>query len=507
MHLPQIQRWILLITLTATASCTTVGHYQQLADSVPLEGPSTQIQLDAQTALGDLAIARNTLAQLHAGYNRYTPESVLSSKWAQLERRAAQGIGRGDLYLELSRLLAELRCDHTKAELPKELEEKRNTEAVYLPFRFVLFDRRMYIETAADQTGLRRGDEVLSIDGNDIDWWLDQVEPLIPVDGDATHVKPLVTAYSTEFAGPALDHFAPFFARIENTAKLTVRRNDKIEHHVLPRQSYSDYQQMIGEQRYSQNFKDSVRFERIGPGAAYLAVDTFINYRQPVDPVAHLAPYFDSMQKEGIENLVVDLRENGGGSTDAQQALLSYLITRPLRQVEAMHTRFNSISDEQRQYLSTWDAAALNPDPEWFEQINDSTYRLIKPELITNTAVVNPATNAFTGRIIVLTGPSNSSGSTHIIATLKAAGHVTLVGERTGGAPTGATAGTIFFLTLPGSGIRIRVPALRTVIANADNLPARNGIAPDEYAPLTVDAYFTGRDPALEAAKRLIETQ
>ena len=43
----------------------------------------------------------------------------------------------------------------------------------------------------------------------------------------------------------------------------------------------------------------------------------------------------------------------------------------------------------------------------------------------------------------------------------------TFIGEKTGGAPTGATAGVIFFLELPASGIKVRVPAQRTVIANA----------------------------------------
>ena len=76
-----------------------------------------------------------------------------------------------------------------------------------------------------------------------------------------------------------------------------------------------------------------------------------------------------------------------------------------------------------------------------------------------------------------------------------------MIGEQTGGAPTGATAGILFFLTLPESGIRIRVPAQRTVIANAAKLPQRSGIAPEMPAPMTAADYFAGNDPALAAAR------
>jgi len=89
-----------------------------------------------------------------------------------------------------------------------------------------------------------------------------------------------------------------------------------------------------------------------------------------------------------------------------------------------------------------------------------------------------------------------------MVAQLKASGRGTFIGERTGGAPTGATAGTLYFMTLPGSGIIIRIPAIRSVIANAEDLPKRNGIAPDISAPMTAKAYFAGQDPAMEAAKK-----
>ncbi|MEM8814503.1 MAG: S41 family peptidase [Pseudomonadota bacterium] len=480
----------------------TLNLRADVTDDFPYNGGA----LGAAQALRDVAVARRMVQRLHAGYDRYTPERELASMWQTLESRAERGMRRGELYLELSRVLAAIRCDHTKAELPKDMAAERDVEAVYLPFRFVLFDRRMYVDVAAEESGLERGDEILAIDGRDVESWFRKIEPLVPVDGDAVHVIPHVMAYSTEFIGPALDHFAPFLAPVDDTVRLQLRRAGKTVHAItVPRLTYLDFQEMVGQKRYSANFSDSVRFERLGDDAAYLAVDTFVNYRKPVDPIAHLAPYFESLKAEQRGKLIVDLRRNGGGSNDAQTALLRYLIRRPVRQIDNLLARFNAIDDAERRYLSSWDSAALNPDPVWFELLENGYYKLIAPALTGGTEVQSPAPNAFDGDLIVLTGPGNSSGSTHLLAALKASGRATLVGERTGGAPTGATAGTILFLTLPESGIRVRIPAIRTVIANAQNLPARNGIAPDIVAPLTREAYFAGRDPALEVAMRMFD--
>ncbi|MGB5334140.1 MAG: S41 family peptidase [Woeseiaceae bacterium] len=473
------------------------------ADHAPVHGSTL---LSAEAAAKDIEIARDRLEAMHAGYDRYTGESTLSDMWDALESRSSDGISRGDLYIGISRILAAIRCDHTKAELPDDMAAARNTERVYLPFRFVLFSGRMYVDTPAAKSELSRGDQILSIDGRRVAWWLAKVEPLIPVDGDATHVVPLELAYSTEFMGPALDHFAPFFADIDGTVRLQVRSTDGREFTVTTeRLTFPDFQSMVGEKRYSSNFADSIRFERLGDNAAYLAVDTFVNYRKPVDAAAHLAPYFESLKQENRDKLIVDLRNNGGGSDDAQLALLQYLINRPAKTAEALLTRFDSLSDGRRQYLSTWNEAALYPDPAWFEPLDNGYFKLVAPGLAADSRPLQPAELAFEGDLVVLIGPANSSGSTHLVAVLANAERGLLVGEKTGGAPTGATAGIIYFLTLPESGIKIRIPGQRTVMANADRLPARDGITPEIPVTASRDAYFAGRDAALDAAKDALD--
>jgi len=74
-----------------------------------------------------------------------------------------------------------------------------------------------------------------------------------------------------------------------------------------------------------------------------------------------------------------------------------------------------------------------------------------------------------------------------------------IIGEPTGGSAEGPTAGLMFFLNLPNSGVTVRVPALRSW-TNVPHPTPGKGVMPDEVVRPTVEAWLEGRDPVLRAA-------
>ncbi|MEL6239223.1 MAG: S41 family peptidase [Pseudomonadota bacterium] len=127
-------------------------------------------------------------------------------------------------------------------------------------------------------------------------------------------------------------------------------------------------------------------------------------------------------------------------------------------------------------------------------------FEIINPLAGKPPASIAAKPDAFRGRLIVLTSSDNASGVTHALATIRSQREAVFIGEATGGAATGATAGMIAFLKLPHSGISVKVPLQRTIIANAQGLDPRRGIEPDIFAPDTRESTFSGVDPAMEAA-------
>jgi hypothetical protein len=113
--------------------------------------------------------------------------------------------------------------------------------------------------------------------------------------------------------------------------------------------------------------------------------------------------------------------------------------------------------DGLRDHIDTWDPAALNPDPSLFTPREAGGF-LVSERASNQLVPFERAGNAFDGEIVILTSRRNSSGVTQMVGALSDQEGVTLIGEETGGTQKGPTAGIIWFLSLPESGIVVRVP-------------------------------------------------
>jgi len=454
--------------------------------------------LTSEQVARDLALAQEAFSRVHPGYTRYASEQEMQAEWAAIQARADAGSGLplGDFYLAVNGALTTIRCDHTKAELPRSIRAQRKGQPLYLPVLWEWIEGRALIETAGPGVDAQRGDEILAIDGRPIDEVVQAVSQYIPVDGYTEWSRRSGISQSLEFMGGGVDHFGALLWDIPAQAQITMRTADGAQREVMmDRVSFTEWGKLG--RKSEANFKDAVTFKTMGKGVGYLSVDTFVNYRDPVKPKKVLQPVFKAMRDEGVETLILDLRRNGGGSGDAQYELLANLIDRPYKPMKEMRAKTLDL-DGIRPYLWTWDSRALDPNPIGFSKNDDGTYAL-RRFVSSDLKTVKPAKYAFEGQLIVLTSDTNSSGSTNMTAWLKELDRAVLVGGRTGGSAQGVTAGLQFTLTLPESGVRLRLPFF-FMINNVSDFEEGLGMTPDIAAPMTVEAFKEGRDPALDMA-------
>lgn len=464
----------------------------------PGEAPARP--LPAAAALADLALLERTLQTIHPGYLRYTPAERHAAAFAAARERIAAGTSDAALYLEVSRLLEAIRCDHTKAEYPERLWKWREANPSHLPFTTRLLEGRIFLDACA-APGLARGDELIELDGRPAGELLAQVEALISIDGRTDFARVAEAEASSEYMGSGLDHFLPLLQGFRERFTLTVRGDlgrgpaRAVEAAAL---RYGEWAKLAAGNAapLASEFADAVALERFDdPAVALLRVDTFVNYRKPVDALAKFAALFRELNDAQVDHLIVDLRCNGGGSTDASHALLAHLIEQPLTVGLPPLVRCTRVPDDLRPHLSTWESGAFDPPAALFEPAGDGLFRMKG-----TPTVIAPAREAFTGnRITLLSSRANASGTTMLLAALQPLERVRVVGERTGGSVEGPTAGTLFFLTLPASGIKVRVPVLRNVTGLVPSEPGM-GVVPDREAPWSAAAWLAGDDPALEAA-------
>lgn len=450
----------------------------------------------------DLSLAEEAFSRVHPGYTRYATGGQMQQAWASIKARAVreEGMSVADFYLEISRALTTIRCDHTAAQISSSMRRERKGAPLYLPFRWRLIEGRGIVETVPEGSPLSRGDEILAIDGRSLVETVEAVVPFIPVDGFTEWSRGNEISQESFFMGGGVDHFAPFLWAVPKIAALVIETPIGEKRAVkVARTTFSQWSAMGDPSQKS--FRDSVTFERIGTKGAYLSVNSFVNYLDPIKPKKIFDPIFLAMKREGRTSLILDLRKNGGGTDAVQFGLLKNLIGKPFRPIKENRAKTLNL-DGIRKHLFSWDKSALKPSSIRFSKNHDGTYRL-KRLFMSDLRTLKPGKHAFDGDLYVLIGPDMSSGSTNLLASLREVGRGTMIGAPTGGSAEGPTAGTLFTLTLPESGLRATLPYYH-VMNNTTKFEWGLGISPDVLTPLTVAEFRSGNDPALVEAKRLI---
>jgi hypothetical protein len=458
--------------------------------------------LSPEQAAADVALARRALELIHPGLDRYTPKADLDAAFARLEERVRQPIPDVELYGEVSLLLASIHCDHTKAELPGVLSRFRKENPSHFPFRFRLFDGRMYVASSdPGQIPLERGTEILSINGVPVRAILDRIGAAVSYDGFTDFVTPSKLEADGDLMGSDFDHFYPVFFGFPETLEVEIRaRNAEAPRRVVLKPiSYQEWQKLPWPSVPSNaEFHKTTTWKMLDPKTAYLRIETFVNYRNPVDPATVYDPIFQAIGIAGAGHLIVDLRENGGGSTDASEGLARYLLEKPFFLTKSVRLKAIRYGDLPQHIQSWGDPKELfEPPVERFRKLPDGWYEEIPEAGSSRLTDVSP--HRFKGRVTVLIGPANGSGSTMLIAKLKDEGRVRLVGLPTGGSAEGPAGGQIFFLKLPNSGITVRVPT-KLSLTNVSSFRRGHGVSPDVEVRPTLEDFLAGRDPALDAA-------
>jgi hypothetical protein len=465
----------------------------------------------------DVALLKTAIETAHPGYSRYLSEAEQASLWKELDTVVASNPSELTFYSAVSKLLVGLRCQHTKAEFSPALEQQK--KQAFMPFRFRIFDNRMFVQYAHGGSGLLYGDEIVTINGITIQQIISKLSPYVERDGYTDHTVTALLEENFDLLGSNFEQFFSsvvlqqnsFATQFEVGVRRVEKHSEKTQHKALQPVSNITLQAItfdewigLSGRPYRLNFGDAVSLEiksaNAGSPVAILTVDTFVNYRKPVDALALFDSIFSELEAKGVRQLIVDLRNNGGGSDDAQMALLRHLYQVPFTLVDGAWLSDKPLGSLAGK-LNSWDRTAIDIDK---SQLPQTPYGRAIPlnALGANAKPQQPAKYGFKGNIVLLTSKSNASASAALLAHIQQQPNVTLVGEATGGNQGGTTATITSFLTLPTSKIVVRIPLIRNRY-NIENSVDGLGATPDIYAIQRVDDFLAKRDVAMLQAMAL----
>ena len=345
-----------------------------------------------------------------------------------------------DYYLEMTRLAALLQDGHTNVEMPSELARGVSARP---PLRTALVEDRVLVLHVGDEAvarRVRRGDEVIAIDGEPARRYAEQ------------RVMPFVSSSTPQDRDVRTYGYQLLSGDEKQPVRLRLRGADGVEREELVERSLP------------YRAPDAVGFKMLPGQIAYIALDQFENDRE-VKAFEHALP--EILKAKG---LVIDVRRNGGGSTDFGLAVLSYLSREPIASPYGFVRAEDPYTRAQGGPVVKW-----APLPR-----NGELYRAAREQV-------------FTGPVAVLTGARTFSAAEDFTAAYRLMKRGIVVGEATGG-----STGQPLRFDLPGGG-KARICIKRDVYPDGTAFVGK-GIAPDIEVRQSVAALRAGRDLVVERA-------
>ncbi|OCA79831.1 peptidase S41 [Chryseobacterium contaminans] len=497
-----MKKYSVIFILAMLSSCASIKrHNEQRASCIPPE------QLKE-----DVDFAYSKLQQMHPQLYWYIPKKELDHKFDSLKQTINEPLTPLQFYFKLQPVIAGIREGHLSLRIPrkkftkKEIKTLDQKKGLFSRFEYYISGDQMYITENRDSIeNIQPGTEILSINHIPIADYIKKYRNLISSDGYNTTFQPyflkdLFFSYYTAENG------------LSNKATLETLYKGEKHTYTLSRESKSDsdlekdkemnkrtQERKLNDYVASSNsYNRSFKFLDKDSTIAYIKVKSFS--REYSDEFYKKT--FAKIKNAKSEYLIIDVRNNYGGSLYEINNLYSYLSDKPFTLIKPSQVTSKDIPLRTNYFRksSPLDYAIKSLSyPSYFFAQAFSTYKKDGKVFYKMKAdkPTKPNKGAFHGKVFVLINGGSFSASSIITAKLKNDKRATLVGEETGGANDGTVAGFYSYQKLPNSEIRFPI-GLLLVQPNIDFSDTKKGVVPDVEVKESLQDIIEKKDPQLD---------
>jgi len=206
--------------------------------------------------------------------------------------------------------------------------------------------------------------------------------------------------------------------------------------------------------KIEEQFNDNYKFEIIDKKNALLTVNSF-NWKNRKQYLDFMNAAFKKLKEKNVKHLIIDIRENGGGSDNNwMEGILKYIADKPYRWGSKFKVKILANSRDKGEVVGSVETGDLDK----FIHVNDTT------------------SFKFNGQVSVLIGPYTYSSSILFANTVQDYNFAALVGEPTGG-KSGQTGG-IQIMVLKNSKLKAFCP--RFILERPNGGMSLEPVVPDK---------------------------
>jgi len=450
----------------------------------------------------DLQILHKHLFQVHGSLFTYHSKEEFAAFFEETASRITSPMTTLEAYTLIGPINKLIADSHTSISLPDDYFEYAETAMPLLPLGIRYLQEQLYITVnLSENDDVIPGSTLVAINGRDAMQLFAYLRTFWERDGYN------LTSPNRQLASSFMDYFALLIDQPKVFKVDLISPNGEPYSVVLASEIWP-----VLEKRLDTHFKENI--PNLGPkpplefqledGVGYLRIRSFHpghirRAKQKVKPF--FRQVFEELAVAKAENLIIDIRNNGGGSETVFMPLLSYLLDEPFIVYRELSTSTISIPDhhlypyDKPAKLEKYASRRLTRKGDRYWDLKDPSTKLAK--------IQSPH---FAGNVYIIINEQSYSAAGDFCGVVQQQQRATFIGAETGGNPYVNVAGESLTLVLPHTKIRAEIPILKFVINN-DQENKGHGMMPDHPVPITIQDALVYKDPVLPFVKELIAKQ
>lgn len=465
----------------------------------------------------DLSIFKEIREKANSGVYKYRTEQQIDSiySWAFSQLNKPKTLL--DFYKIILKITDFEGSLHNDTTLPDEFQNKHSSGSIFFPYPVKLIEDKLVINFKNSEIPL--GSQIYSISGIKTNSILKALSKYYTTDGYNITGKSIGFGSSFskyfEMEYGSQKKFLVTYSLPNKTQKIT-KTVSGISNEIRKANFKNRYSLPIDSLQYQQA-KERFSFKALSDKTVMLSVHTFAIGRNAKDP-EHLIykKFLDNCfqylsEHSEVKNLIVDVRNNGGGTDPNDILTFSYLTQKPYRENAEAYVSFQEIpfpnylvyeeTELQKQQEERKDFE--DEVKEEFPKLENGKYyqdKKFNPFLV-------PDKNSFKGQIYLLISPRIASAGSLFASLVAGNTNAIIIGEETMGGYYGHNGHTPIEYELPNTKIIIQfsIVNLEQDVPKKPNQIFGRGIIPDYEVKQTFEDFLQNKDTQLEYTLKLIE--
>ncbi len=466
----------------------------------------------------DLSIFKQIRDKANSGLYKYKTKKQIDSIYNWANEEIQKPLTTIDFYKIITQLTDFEGSVHNDTRLPIEIVKAFGETGGYFPYTVKLLNDDLLINIS--NTEIPLGSKIHKINDININLIIEKIRKYYTTDGLNISGKSIginsvfAKYYKYEFG--IFDTFKIEYSEPYSTEIIT--KNIKSISNKLRYESFLNRNSKSIDSLNYTNFKkeDKYKFEFKSKNSAILTVNSFNiggnkSAREHKIYKKYLEKWFKELYDLKVQNLIIDVRFNGGGTDPNDILLFSFLANQKFRENKSAFINTTKIPFSE--YI-IWDdennKITENEKKRFEKELNKEFPNFIDGKYYQSVAFnkfIEPNKYAFKGRIYLLISERTASAGSLFASLVASNTNAVTIGNETMGGYFGHNGHTPVEYQLPNSKIitKFSIVNLEQDVIEKKNQKYGRGIIPDIYKTQTLSEFIKNQDDTIEFVIRKIE--